>query len=490
VRSLAAVAATSASACAGLDWDLNPFYVGNARVTERGAESRATSAGPFWDDTRTPDRRETAFHPLWRRVATSTETRAQVLDPLFAARWTADESSYRFLALSWAKTHSSGSTSPDTDFMFFPIFWFGRGPREEENYFAFFPLFGTIKTFMGFSEMSFFLFPLYYRAMKNITEPETFYSLTPFIGWVDGGPRDGSWHLLPIAGHWQYEGKYDKWSVLWPFVHWQRNDLDTSDPTRDVTVWPLFGIETGKRKRYLTFLWPFFRFKSQRYVETDAQGLPYEEVYFRNDYLWPFFQREHTREFDRLRLFPFYAHYESPEISSQAWAVPLFWLREVREPGERGWTKRTFDFVPFVHHEAKEFRDGRAPDGMFKLWPLFSTKSEAGVDETKVIALLPMDVERYTSDFEANWGPLFELYRNRRTADGDRDGAAAFRLVQWSATGDERRFSLPLLASARWDDRRWRSDLLLGLIRIGGGAGGAELRLLGLPLLTPEVVAK
>jgi hypothetical protein len=213
-------------------------------------------------------------------------------------------------------------------------------------------------------------------------------------------------------------------------------------------------------------------------------------VYFRNDYLWPFFQREHTREFDRLRLFPFYAHYESPEISSQAWAVPLFWLREVREPGERGWTKRTFDFVPFVHQEAKEFRDGRAPDSMFKLWPLFSTKNEAGVDETKVIALLPMDVERYTSDFEANWGPLFELYRNRRNADGDRDGAAAFRLVQWSATGDERRFSLPLLASTRWDDRRWRSDLLLGLIGIGGGAGGAELRLLGLPLLTPEVVAK
>jgi hypothetical protein len=479
--------ATFCAGCTGFDFDANPFYVGHAHLTERGETSRTISAGPLWDDARSPDRRETAFHPFWRRVATSTETRTQVIDPLFATRTTNGESSFRFLALSWAKSHSSGNETGDFDFMFFPLFWYGSGPRPEENYFAFFPLFGTMKSFVGFAEASFFLFPLWYTVKKEITSPETFYSVTPLVGWVDGGPRDGSWHLLPLAGHWKYEGKYDKWSVLWPIVHWQRNELDTDAPTRDVTVWPLFGVETGKRMTYLTFLWPFFRFRRQHVTERDAAGLPHEEVYFRDDFLWPIYLREHDKGFDRLRFFPLYARYHSAELTSQVWAMPLFWLREARE---KEWTKRTFDFVPFVHSETREWQDHRPDDSAFKLWPLFWTKTDAGADEVKIPALLPLDAERYTSDFEANWGPLVELFHDRREANGDRHGNALLRLVDWDSYGSERRFSLPLIWSARWDERRWRHDLLLGLVRFGGGAGGAEFRLLGMPIVTPEAAGR
>jgi hypothetical protein len=332
----------------------------------------------------------------------STETRAQVLDPLFAARWTADESSYRFLAFV-GEDPLSGNQSPDTDFMFFPFFWFGRGPREEENYFAFFPLFGTIKTFAGFAEVSFFLFPLYYRAMKNITEPETYYSLTPFVGWVDGGPRDGSWHLLPLMGHWQYEGKYDKWSVLWPFIHWQRNDLDTTDPTRDVTVWPLFGVETGKRKHYYTFLWPFFRFRSQNYVG------PTEAPYGRctsattTSALLP---REHTG----VRpppSFPFYAHYAAPRSTGGNGSS-----LEVR-----GAQAGRIAALTSCRSHQKESSATRALIQR-SLWP---PSHRGRGDDLKVIALLP-STSSAAPDFEANWGP------SRSSGNPDRrrrrDGAA------------------------------------------------------------------
>ena len=487
VRWAVLLGVTSGAGCTGFDYDANPFYVGHAHVSERGEESRTISAGPFWDDARTPDGRETALHPLWRRVATSTETRTQVLAPLFATRKTNDESSFRFLALSWGKNHTSGNTTGDFDFMLFPLFWFGRGPSESENYFAFFPLFGTIKDFAAFAEVSFFLFPLYYRAKKEITSPENFYSITPLIGWIDGGPRDGSWHLLPLFGHWQYAGKYDKWSVLWPIVHWQWNGLDTDDPTKDITVWPLFGVEWGPHSRYLTYLWPFFRFRYRKEMERDENGLPGESVYYRQDFLWPLYLKEHdkdgSRVFDRLRLFPFYARYHSRELTSQVFAMPLFWLREARDPA---WTKTTFDFVPLVHSESKVWNDHSRSDSAFKLWPLFQWKSEAGASDFKSIALLPLDAERYTADFEANWSPLVEIVHLRREANGDRRGNALFRLIDWGTFGDERRFSLPLVWSARWDDRRWRNDLLLGLIRFGGGAGGAEFRFLGLPIVTPE----
>src|SRR5262249_27967598 len=149
------------------------------------------------------------------------------------------------------------------------------------------------------------------------------------------------------------------------------NRLDTDDPTTDVTVWPLFGIERGERLHYLTFLWPFFRFRSERFVERDADGLPYEEVYYRHDFLWPLYQKEHLRGgVDHLRVLPFYSRYESNHgtndgISSRCYAIPLFWVRQVRD---KDWVKDTFDFVPIVHQETKHFRSGGREDSAFKLW--------------------------------------------------------------------------------------------------------------------------
>ena len=47
------------------------------------------SAGPFWDDTQGPERRETALHPFWRRVETPESTRIQVLPPISTQGMTA-----------------------------------------------------------------------------------------------------------------------------------------------------------------------------------------------------------------------------------------------------------------------------------------------------------------------------------------------------------------------------------------------------------------
>jgi len=105
----------------------------------------------------------------------------------------------------------------------------------------------------------------------------------------------------------------------------------------------------------------------------------------------------------------------------------------------------------------------------------------------KVPALLPLDVELYTADFEANWGPLFELWHSRVEPDGSTRGNALFRFVDWESRRNRRRFSIPLLYSADHDDRRSRHSLLLGLVRFGGGVGGVELKILGMPILTPEV---
>lgn len=504
------VLGAATAGCAGLDLDVNPFHVGRVHEDGRGDDARVTSFGPLWDDARSPGSRETALHPLWRRVETAGETRVQVLDPLYAARRTNDETTHRFLALSFAKSHRSPAREPDYDFMLFPILWAGSGPDADERYFALLPLFGSISSFAGFAEVGFVLFPLWYWARKEITEPETFYNVTPLIGWTEGGPREKSWRVLPLAGRWSHEGRHDKWTFLWPIVHVQRNRLDTSDPTDLVTVWPLFSREKGPRSSSWAFLWPFFRFRSERVAlrpgeappsrpgfaagagELAAEGgPPAEHVYFHHDFLWPLYRRQHDREFDYVRLFPFYSRYASAELRSEAFAIPLVWRRRVVE---QGWTKETFDVVPLVHWERKrhsgEGLAARPDDTAFKLWPLVNVANDAGAREITIPAPLPLDIERFTGDFLANWGPLFELWRTRCEADGSTRGNALFRLFDWESRDGRTRFSMPLLYSYDGSDdgtqRRSRHSLLLGLIRFGGGEGGAELRLLGLPVLTPD----
>lgn len=475
--------------CAGADLDLNPLYVGRVNEAPGGRDARAHVLGPLWDHSERPGREEAALHPLWRKVVTPESTRVQVLAPLFASRWTNDEDSHRFLALAVSRSHRSLSTESDRDFMLFPLLWFGSGPGDDDRYFALFPLFGTIQRFAAFAEVGFVLFPLYYWARKDVTAPETLHSVTPLIGWTSGGPRERSWRVLPLAGRWSWEGRHDKWTFLWPILHFQRNRLDTGDPSTVVTVWPLFGIERSERLRFLSFLWPFFRFRSERVARVGGADGPREEVHFRHDFLWPLYRREHTRERDYLRLFPFYARQRSEEVDYDAFAIPLLWRIERRD---REWTKRSFHLVPFVHRSRRSWKAadgaaGRPDDTAFKLWPLFATASEAGAEETKIPALLPLDIERFTGDFEASWGPLFELWRSRREADGSTRGNALLRLVDWESRGGRRRFSIPLLYSGDWGPRRSTHSLLLGILRFGGGEGGAELKLLGMPILTPEV---
>lgn len=487
------LAASSLQGCAGSDVDANPFYVGRVHEDERGEAARVLSLGPFWDDAKAPDFRETALHPLWRRVETPHETRWQFLEPIFAGRTTNDESSSRFLAFGWSRTHRSGSTQSDYDFMLFPLLWFGTGPESRERYFALFPIGGVIESFAGFAQAGFVLWPLYYWVKKEVSEPGTFHNVTPLIGWVSGGPRDASWHFLPVAGRWHWEGKHDKWSFLWPIFHWQKNRLDTSDPSTLFAIWPLFGVEQSERMNFFTVLWPFFRWRTETVESWDEANVRRETVYWHKDFLWPLWRSERTRDYDYLRFFPFFSRYRSPELDSDAWAIPLLWKRETRE---KEWSKSTFDFVPLIHWERKRWNPppgggaARADDSAFKLWPLFAVRDEASTHDVSIPTLLPLDIERYAGDFQANWGPLWELWHTRREADGSTRGNALLRLVDWENRGGRSRFSIPLLYERDATPRRARHSLLLGLIQFGGGEGGVELKVLGMPLVTPEVATR
>jgi len=469
--------ASLAASCAGSDLDWNPAYVGRADAS--GASS--ISLGPFFDDRVAPGERETALHPLWRRVRTPESTELQIVDPLLLLRRTDELTEARFLALWWYRNYHPSHQEPERDTMLFPFWFSGSGPPGD-NYMALFPLLGTVRDFAGFDSLSFFLFPLYYQVTKDIREREVFHNVTPLIGWTSGGPRGGSWRVLPLFGHWQSEGKYDRWSWLWPIFHYQRNRLDTEHPSTSWSVWPLFQRERGEGLSRWAFLWPFFRF--HRATGRDPDTGEWGHEYYRDDVLWPLYRNEHETDHDRLRLFPFFSRYRSPELDSDAYAIPLLWKRQERQAE---FVKDTFRFVPFLHWEEKTWRDGRGTDEKLRVWPLFAWKGAGdGGRRLDVPALLPLDVPRFTADFEANWGPLFQLYHTDRDAAGTVRRSALFRLFRQESGPAGSRWSVPLLYAGRHRDGRTTHDLLWGLIRVQTGRGGLGLRLLFLPLLRPD----
>lgn len=463
--------------CAGPASDFNPFYLSWSDADTGRADSVAF--GPLFDDAVGPGEREVALHPLWRSVRTDESHEVQVLDPLFNWRTTAERTEFRFLALMWWKGHHAEFAAPEWDFHLYPLLFLGSGPPGD-NYFALLPLIGSIESFAGYRNLFFLLFPLYYRVTKDIFESETFHSITPLIGWTSGGPRDDSYRFLPLFGKWSWKGKYERYSFLWPLFHYQRLRLDQPDPATHIAFWPLFQIEESRLHRFITVLWPFFRWNTETVPERPE--LPAEQ-YHRYDFLWPLYRWERNREFERLRVFPFFSRYRSEEMSSDAFAIPFFWRREERR---EDWVKNTFDIVPIVHHEKRRYRDGRPGDQAFKLWPLFEWEATSeGAGDFAIPALFPLERNQYTADFQANWGPLFQLYRDRENKD-ERRIQALFRLLEYRREKDRSRWSIPLLYSGEHFRGRTRHDLLLGLIRFGHGQGGGEFRLLYLPLWSPD----
>ena len=484
--------------CVGTEFSLPP--IASSASTDQGSET--WGLGPLLDvrelPTARPDQRtgrpiveETALRPFFRKYRTQdaegfSNEYLQVLYPLWQARWADDLFEWRFLWFWWYRARHGGEDgAPEWD-LFAPPFFAGGGEAEDEDYFALFPLFGKVESFAAFKHFLFVLFPLYYQVHKNITEPVTFHNITPLIGWTSGGPKDDSHRFLPFYAKWVHEGRFEKYSILWPFIHWHRDRLDQPDPSKLLAVWPFFSIDRSARHRLLSFLWPFFRLRDEWVPAREFEGevLRDAQHHYHYDLLWPLFRFQNNREFRRDRIFPLYSRYRSEELDSDAWLIPLFWRREERAAE---WTRRSFDIAPLFRHEERSYADGRPGDVSTRLWPFFeSIREGSGGSRLRFPILIPSDAGPVFRELAANLDPLIELYHDERRPDGSRRLRALFHLIDYRCDGDETRFSVPLLYSNHRGPERNTHDLLWGLIRFGTGRGGTELRLFFLPLLTPE----
>jgi hypothetical protein len=229
-------------------------------------------------------------------------------------------------------------------------------------------------------------------------------------GWTTGGPRDGSWRVLPFYRHriWRAPDgtpRTDQHTVLWPFFTWGYDHMDTETSER-TGVWPLYSHEHSDSWYRTTVLWPFFRFNRER-VEDDPD--------FSYHLPWPLFRWSRVDDTEHLRLFPFYSRYDSQDLSSRAWVLGL--IRDMRFPGRDAIpTQRTRDVFLFWHDAYLDNDDGRETHR--QLWPIAhrDLAGDGRLDES-ILSITPFRHVAFMQPVEESWQPLFTAWRTRR--DGD-----------------------------------------------------------------------
>lgn len=488
--------ATAGCLSTGQEYDFNPIY--RSQVRDRDGSYETDSIIPFLYSRESADYYEWGLRPLWIYRHDESRSHKQLDFLLFLGRYLADEHGMRFRIwpLYWYEKYYQ-QEGEDVDWTLFPLLWGGHS-HDGDSYFAFFPLAGRIRNFISFDTFDFFLWPLYMRTRKSVTEESTTTSILILFSWTKGSVRDRSFQMLPFYMRRLWEGKYRKYSVLWPFFHYQENNLDTKHPASLYGFWPLFTYEHSDIHYRLgligpvLFLGPLIQAASETPDKWNNEPNLEGRSYYIYDLPWPLIHIEKSRAFDLFWIFPLYSHLQEEGFDSKAFLIPLFWRR--KEWNDR-YARKDFYIVPFVHHMSKAYTEAysmeeygipSATDAYLQVWPLFHRGRGAdGSLEFSILSLLPLRTLRIFEDIERALWPFYNLYRYQRDVWGASRHTALFGLFSTYSDAYESRVSLPLLYNGRSSSLEgWEHNFLLNLFSIGGdGEGLKKLRILFIPFL-------
>lgn len=376
------------------------------------------------------------------RDANGLTTEAAVLYPVFIYR--ADSDTYKWTILNLItgagpKPEEATSSTDQTKAFDLWIFWFSRQTGSPEtSYRALFPIAGTIKNRFGKDELSWVLWPLYFRIEKN--GAVTTSTPWPFIQVVRG--TEHGFALWPLYGSREKPGEFHRSFFLWP-LGWNNTIQPPDDappgtpPTRQHGFIPFYTHE--RRDGYIdeNYVWPFFGY-------TD-RTLP--NRYHETRYLWPFLVQGHGD--DRLvdRWGPFYTH-SIVKGMDKTWVMwPILRRAKWEDPGIA--QKRTqFLYLLYWSQEQRSLTNpNAAPADRTHVWPFFS-KWDNGAGRRQFQLFSPFDVFFPDNNWvRETWTPLFAIYRSDQRAPGDRRWSLLWRAVTWRHEYGEKEFHLgPLLS--------------------------------------------
>ncbi len=340
----------------------------------------AGNFNPFYDNLKTEAGSFFAVRPFYSHTVVEEGDIQDVLWPLYSRKSFKDEQTSRALIFGWTHTFDAQEENPRNRNWLLPFYFQGRDVHGE-NYFALFPLGGTIHEFLGRDRIEFWLFPIFGKSQIN--DVKTTSVLWPIYSRTrgEGIRRD---RIFPILGKSTLEGKYEKRFVLWPF--WtSANYFYPGDSGKTWILFPICGRADLENEKTLWVIPPFFRF---------TQGIKQNRTYCP----WPFFQCLESPQRNKLWIWPLWGR------DRKTFALWPFLWSEKSEEEARVKTRKLA--LPFFYSNRETVNDETVSKG-WKIWPLMSWTRGENVSRFRMLELWPIE----SGPVERNWAPLWTLYK-------------------------------------------------------------------------------
>lgn len=383
------------------NWHVGPFF--EYRRTEPG-DATFWALRPFYSEVDAPTSRTAATDVLWPLVS--------YRDHADAAWWSA------FLLLYG----DSRASDPSWTFNVFP-FWFSGTTRKGEDYWGFFPFYGTHPHFLLMDDFSCVLWPIWHSyEVKGVRSHAVCW---PFVTWRDEPrPGVGVWPLYGYARQRESTHHY----AFWPLVTWAvyDEDRDTSGVGHSWWGLPFYGEVRRARESQTMVIPPFFS-----YTETDSARrwrLP-----------WPFIDFETTATRDRISVWPLWEQIRGYSFADRQKAHPEEWtwrfgwkLIENTELSSGRTFEKCFNFFPFFTWERRW--NGRNADetasSYLRIWPFWSSETAGGRTRQRTLELIPI---RHSEGIERNWAPFWSLWEKDERPDGRTRYSLLWNFIAWQS---------------------------------------------------------
>ncbi len=456
-------------ACASQDRVLTLWPLLDYRSSAEGDYRNFSLIGPLFEFNRAPLDSSFSLRPFYSSKLDDGRRFREWLYPLASQEEGDGRRSTTILGLF---TSDSGlrEEGSENEHMLFPfLFW--RTNHQQDDYFAFFPLWGTIKDKFSRDLIRFRLFPLYSQTHRGQRQTSNY--LWPFFASIEG-PQESGFKAWPLWGSSSKTDEYRKLFVLWPFYFSEDLKLNTDNPETFRALYPFYSRRNSALYQEHYYPWPFFGHVVDRNKDYEQWSYP-----------WPLLGHSKGSYKSGIRLLPFYSRERIGGVEKTWYLWPFF--RDEKSTFEY-YGSRHFRLLFFLFNHLEEYGVDKTAGPEKKrvsLWPLMGYEEKNGVSRFYTLSLL----EPFFPDNEKivrNWSPFWRLYQRV----WDQQGNMAENLL-WNLYWKERRGNdlfmelFPLFQYKNEDGQSRQLDLLKGLIRYRNDQSGRSLRLFFLPWSIP-----
>jgi hypothetical protein len=371
--------------------------------------------------------------------------------PLYHSMGTNKWDRWSFLFLWGGESFHHDDVGIDKDNSIAPFFLWGSGDTDRENYFAFFPFYGSINSKFSWSKISFFLFPVYAKWQHKDFEAHSV--LWPLFLYGNNDIRKEI-RFFPFFSSKSHKGKFSHTSMLWPFFSWGRNYLDKKEPVSYSFFWLLFSYKKsyfGNLKSYgiIPIIGSISLFS---YGYDDRTS----EENFNILFLYQYGINQNKDYFKRI-IFPFYGY--SRFANKEFLFITPFYMR--MQTNTYLLKSNSYYLIPFFHYQFNQYIKEETDSTYLKIWPFFKYSEDIyGNFSWNTLSFFPVKSESIDKIYD----PIVSIVEYSSFSNGEKRLSFLMRL--YSQNWDEEKFQwkVPILMNYSNSEKNFQFQFLMGLL--------------------------